>query len=88
MKSVSSIYLVMGHNYESDESYPIKGFRTEPMAEKFKAEMRDSNPSGHFYWVVVEIEWWNGISKYLSECLAATFLHFYFNSLLGVRYRF
>lgn len=56
MKSVSSIYLVMGHNYESDESYPIKGFRTEPMAEKFKTEMRASNPSEHFYWVVVEIE--------------------------------
>lgn len=56
MKSVSSIYLVMGHNYESDESYPIKGFCTEVMAENFKTEMRASNTSEHFYWVVVEIE--------------------------------
>ncbi len=56
MNSVSNIYLVMGHDYKSDESYPVKGFRTEVMAEKFKTEMRASEPSAHFYWVVVEVE--------------------------------
>ncbi|EMM0110635.1 hypothetical protein LHV16_05610 [Providencia rettgeri] len=56
MNSVSSIYLVMGHDYKSDESYPLKGFHTEANAEKFKLEMKSKQPSEHFYWVVVEVE--------------------------------
>ncbi|MDL9985204.1 hypothetical protein QS817_18935 [Providencia rettgeri] len=34
------------------------------------------------------VEWWNGMRKHLSEYLVATSWRFYFNSLLGVRYRF
>lgn len=56
MKSVSSIYLVMRHNYETSNDYPVKAFRNEVAAERFKAEMRASNPSASFYCVEVEVE--------------------------------
>lgn len=55
MKYVLNIYLVMGHDRESDKSYPIKGFYTEDAAEKFKLKMKANSPREHFYWVQVEV---------------------------------